>query len=176
MHVRPFSRALVATGFTILVAGLTAGCESPPGSDADLSKLAAAAPAQAKRPSALTIIDGPGGTRRVLANLDFLLSPDRNEAQLVFHASLNPDCSDVDGVDIKITLPPQHGTATVVHGPGYVAEVANTPYAKCMSSAHVGKRVVYRRDPGFVGVDQLTYDAYFPNGSSIEVHYKLVSQ
>ena len=160
-----------------LVAVLISGCApQSPGSDADLSKLAASAPASPRSPGPVTVVDGPGGIKRPLINLAFVLSPFRNEAQLAFNASVNGDCSDLDGIDIRITSVPRHGTATVMHGPGFTAFDAKSAMARCNSMPHVGRQVVYRRNPGFVGVDELTYEVYVPSGQSAVFHYKIVTQ
>lgn len=160
----------------LLLAAFLAGCANQPGSNADLSKLAAAAPPARRAPSPFSVVTGPDGSRRLLANVGFILSPMRDEARLELHASLNPDCSDRDGVDIRVTVPPQHGTATVRHEAGFLDLPPRSPNYKCIGQKHDGVRVVYRREPGFVGTDSLTYDVYFPSGVSYVIHYTIVSQ
>lgn len=150
-------------GLVILAASL-AGCTGSPSSDAHLSGLAPAAPAPAKLSSVVTLVD-----------LIFVMSPSHSDAQLQFYASVNPDCSDRGGDDIRIMTPPQHGSATVERGPGFTSFAPNSIYARCMIMQHVGERVVYRRDPGFTGTDELTYEVYFPTGHSNIVHYKITA-
>ena len=158
-----FSNYSTLEVLVVLVVGL-AGCTASPSSDADLSGLAAAARAPANSSSAVTLVD-----------LIFVLSPSRSEAQLQFYASVNPDCSDRGGDDIRIMTPPRHGSATVERGPGFTSFAQNSIYARCMIMQHVGERVVYRRDPGFTGMDELTYEIYFPTGHSNIVHYKITA-
>ena len=159
----------------ILTGVLVAGCDPQPGSNADLSRLAATASTPANPPGAVAVVDGPGGTKLLLINSVFVLSPDRDEARLAFYTDVNPDCSDLDGDDVRITVQPLHGTVTVVHGPGFASFPQNSVYARCTTMQHVGKRVIYRRGPGFAGADEVTYEVYYPTGQSLIVHYKIIS-
>jgi hypothetical protein len=75
------------------------------------------------------------------------------------------------GVTVTVTQPPAHGTVTVVAG----LNTAN-PHprfgtaGRCGGTLIMGKRVVYRSQPGFHGTDYVVYHYVSERGNKAEAH------
>jgi len=86
------------------------------------------------------------------------------------NAAINPDCSAVPGVTLKVLTQPQHGAATLTDGPVYVGFPVANPRSACNSRKVPGHEVTYQAAAGYVGHDRVVLQ-----GSSPEGHVRLVS-
>jgi hypothetical protein len=78
------------------------------------------------------------------------------------------------GVTVTVTQPPAHGTVSVVAG----LNTANpnprfgSP-GPCGGTQIMGKRVVYRSEPGFHGTDYVVYHYVSERGNRAEAHVNI---
>jgi hypothetical protein len=72
-------------------------------------------------------------------------------------------------VNVTITSPPLNGVASVKAGLSALPE--STPRAdstgKCAGAIMIGKYITYRSNPGFHGLDSVSYDAVNANGKTV---------
>jgi len=72
-------------------------------------------------------------------------------------------------VNVAITSPPLNGVALVKAGLGALPE--HGPRAEsagnCAGAIVIGKHVMYRSNPGFHGLDRVSYDAVNANGKKV---------
>jgi hypothetical protein len=80
------------------------------------------------------------------------------------NAAINPDCSAVPGVTLKVLRPPQHGAATLTDGPVYVSFPAANPRAACNSRKVPGHEVTYQAASGYSGHDRVVLQGSSPDG------------
>ena len=75
------------------------------------------------------------------------------------------------GVTVTVTQPPAHGTVSVVAGPN--AANPNPRFGtpgRCGGTLIMGKRVIYRSEPGFHGADYVVYHYVSDGGRRAEAH------
>lgn len=79
-------------------------------------------------------------------------------------------CSPV-GVTVTVTKPPAHGTVSVVAGLNRANPNPRfgTP-GRCGGTLIMGKRVIYRSEPGFHGADYVVYHYVSDGGHRAEAH------
>jgi hypothetical protein len=90
-----------------------------------------------------------------------------------FYAWLNPDCTAMGNVDIRVTKQPEHGsveTTTTTDLPGYPKESSRY---KCNQHKVKGTLVNYKSAEKYVGDDALDLLVLFPSGFAWEVHYDI---
>jgi hypothetical protein len=90
-----------------------------------------------------------------------------------FYTSLNPDCTAIRDVNIRVTKQPEHGsteTTTAINFPGYPKE---SSHYKCNDHKVRGMQVNYKSAEKYVGNDELELLVLFPNGFAWEVHYDI---
>lgn len=87
--------------------------------------------------------------------------------KLGHYADLNPDCSPVGDIVVRVTKSPEHGVVTVTMGEGYTNfRPQNTRY-KCNFRPTGGVNVIYVSNRGYSGSDSVALD-YF--GGGVEGH------
>jgi hypothetical protein len=93
--------------------------------------------------------------------------------RLDFLTSLNPDCSSLGFITVRIVEPAQHGNVAVDHGTGFPNYAQNNPRVECNKRQMEGTVVFYDPNSGFVGADSLTLEAISPSGGSLKRHYSI---
>ena len=78
------------------------------------------------------------------------------------------------GVTVTVTQPPAHGTVSVVAGLNRANPHPRfgTP-GRCGGTLIMGKRVVYRSEPGFDGTDYIVYHYVSDGGHRAEAHVNI---
>ncbi len=90
-----------------------------------------------------------------------------------FAYMLNPDCSSMGPIDIKITNQPQHGTIELSDEQFYSNYAQDNLRSKCNASKVPGTAVYYKSNDGFTGTDALDAVALLPGGYAQEIHYSV---
>ncbi len=93
--------------------------------------------------------------------------------RIAFLTSLNPDCSSLGFVTVRITEPPQHGNVVVDHGAGFTNYAQDNPRVDCNKDQREGTVVFYEPNSGFVGADSITLQFTPPAGRSRNWHYSI---
>jgi hypothetical protein len=91
------------------------------------------------------------------------------ERKLVFQASVNPDCSAMDGtVEARVVAAPSHGTIKFESGDAFPNYNASSPLAKCNNMKVKGLCAIYQSEGTFVGEDSATLLYLLPGGLGVE--------
>jgi hypothetical protein len=88
-----------------------------------------------------------------------------------FFTSLNPDCTTMGNVTIRVTKQPEHGTSEItaaMNFPGYSKE---SDRYKCNQQRARGMQISYKSAEKYVGDDAFDLLVLFPSGNAWEVHY-----
>jgi hypothetical protein len=88
-------------------------------------------------------------------------------------AALNPDCSPIGQVVVRVTKPPGHGTVSIYAGTGYTNFVSSNPRNACNYRPTPGVNVTYTSERGYAGPDTVDIDAVFPTGEERHFAFSL---
>jgi hypothetical protein len=75
--------------------------------------------------------------------------PSGKQRTLNFHIFTNPDCSIVEGMEIKKTQEPKHGTIEIVLGDGFSQYTKDNVRSKCNGRKLRGSVVNYKSSDGY---------------------------
>jgi hypothetical protein len=92
--------------------------------------------------------------------------------KLAHFADLNPDCSPVGDLIVRVAKNPEHGVVTLRRGEGYTSYGTQNPRYQCSFRPTSGMSVIYLSNPGYVGPDSLAVDV-FGGGSEGQQTYDL---
>jgi hypothetical protein len=87
--------------------------------------------------------------------------------------SLNTDCTPSEGYDVRVTQPPEHGTAEVVPVQRLFEYGKDNVRSRCNDRLSPGFALVYQSAEGYRGADQFDVLILLPSGRSREIHYSL---
>jgi hypothetical protein len=90
-----------------------------------------------------------------------------------FFTALNPDCTAMGNVNIRVTKQPEHGsteTTPTINFPTYPKAHSRS---KCNDHKVRGVQVSYKSAEKYVGSDELELLVLFPNGFAWEVRYDI---
>ena len=90
-----------------------------------------------------------------------------------FFTALNPDCTAMGNVNIRVTKQPEHGsteTTPTINFPTYPKAHSRS---KCNDHKVRGKQVDYKSAEKYVGDDTLDLLVLFPGGFAWEVHFDI---
>ena len=99
--------------------------------------------------------------------------PSGKPRTLNFHVFANPDCSTVEGMEIKKTQEPKHGTIEIVPGDGFPQYTKDNVRFKCTQRKLRGSVVNYKSSDGYKGPDEFEILILHPDGFANEVHYNV---
>jgi hypothetical protein len=85
----------------------------------------------------------------------------------------NPDCSPVEGYEVKTTLEPKHGKIEFVTSSDYASWSKDNVRFKCNEKKLRGTDWVYQSNDGYRGDDEFEVTIFTPNGTMVERHYNL---
>ena len=88
-----------------------------------------------------------------------------------FYVDLNPDCSAVGDINVRVTKQPEHGTVETVAATDYVKFPKENIRSRCNDHKVRGVQVNYKSAEKYVGSDELELLVFFPAGFAWEVHY-----
>lgn len=79
-----------------------------------------------------------------------------------FIAFINPDCTNIGYATARVTQPPAHGSLEIGHADDFGYWQPQNPRSECNKRRVPGVIIHYKAQPGFVGVDGLTYEIFGP--------------
>jgi hypothetical protein len=100
--------------------------------------------------------------------------PSGKQRALTFLAYLNPDCTVVDGMDIKKTKEPEHGMVEVIADDGFVSYVAGSIRAKCNEKKVKGLTLTYKSALQYKGPDSFEVLELTPSGFARQTTFKVI--
>lgn len=104
-----------------------------------------------------------------IPNLPLLRVVPKGEARAIaFYASLNPDCSVIGPVVIRVLTPPARGRLTVEAAEAFTRYGPGAPLAPCNSRKVPGTRLTYEAPEGFEGMDTFRILVINADGSGYE--------
>ena len=87
------------------------------------------------------------------------------DSMLAYEHAWDRDCN-AQETKITFTKKPAHGTVSIATGastiPDSVPRTGNT--GRCAGKTISGNQVMYKSDPGFQGMDAVSYVVAYPNG------------
>jgi hypothetical protein len=89
-----------------------------------------------------------------------------------FYAALNPDCSAIGDVNVRVTKQPEHGTVETVATTDYPPP-KETIRSKCNDHKVRGMQVNYKSAEKYVGSDELELLVLFPGEFAWKVRYNI---
>lgn len=92
--------------------------------------------------------------------------------KLAHFVDLNPDCSPVGDLVVRVAKNPEHGVVTLRSGEGYTNYGPQNPRYQCNLRSTSGMNVIYLSNLGYAGPDSLAVDV-FGGGSEAQQTYNL---
>ena len=99
--------------------------------------------------------------------------PSGTSRRIWFTTVLNPDCSVNNGLEIRTTKKPEHGTVEITSGEGFASYDKDNIRVKCNGKKYRGVSVTYKSSAGYVGPDEFEVLSLSPSGFGWEVHFRL---
>jgi len=88
-------------------------------------------------------------------------------------AYLNPDCSFGGYADVRVRVPPQHGTLAIEPGEGYTSYPANNQRYDCNRQKSRLIEIRYAPATGYTGADEFELRTVWPNGTAVSTKYAI---
>jgi hypothetical protein len=79
--------------------------------------------------------------------------------------SINPDCTSVGQVVMRITQPPQHGRVTIRNVRLFPNFASSNIRNICNTRRVPGVEAYYRPDAGYTGFDTVGFETIYPSGN-----------
>ena len=127
------------------------------------SKIAAVAMAGASL-AACQSMPAPSVARTALAGTPLLLG---------HWASLNPDCTSIGDVVLRIVKEPGHGRVAIALGNGYTFFLKDNVRNACNYKPSPGTNATYVAAPGYAGPDSVTLTGIFPDGAETQRTFEI---
>jgi hypothetical protein len=93
--------------------------------------------------------------------------------RMYFYADLNPDCSAVGDINVRVTKQPEHGTVETTASTDYVHFSKENIRAKCNQHKVKGMQVNYKAGEKYSGKDEFDLLILYPNGYAWEHHFDI---
>jgi hypothetical protein len=91
-----------------------------------------------------------------------------------FFTALNPDCTVMGEIEVRITKEPKHGKIeAVTDTDGYPNYPKTSNRYKCIEHKVQGTQVSYTSEANYTGNDAVDLLVLFPTGMPYEVHYNV---
>src|SRR5262249_19417774 len=84
-----------------------------------------------------------------------------------FFVATHPDCSTVDGYEVTVSTPPQHGKVEFEPSQEYASWSKDNPRFKCNEKKIRGTNWVYHSHEGYRGKDEFEITVYTPDGTAL---------
>jgi hypothetical protein len=79
--------------------------------------------------------------------------------------ALNPDCTSLGQIVVRIIEKPKHGEAEILHEEGFTAYGKEDQKYKCNEKRSEVINLYYKADEQFKGKDRLVAEYFYPNGA-----------
>jgi hypothetical protein len=86
---------------------------------------------------------------------------------------LNPDCSSIGEITIRVTSSPQHGQVSTVRAQDFPTFVNENPRSICNRRRVAGISLRYVSQRGFIGTDSFTVETFYPGGTLRQNEYTI---
>ena len=90
-----------------------------------------------------------------------------------FYVDLNPDCSAVGDINVRVTKQPEHGTVETVAATDYVRFPKENIRSKCNRHKVKGTLVNYKTAEKYTGKDEFDLLILYPGGFAQELHFDI---
>jgi hypothetical protein len=100
--------------------------------------------------------------------------PERKTFFFQYPPSMNPDCSIIGTVVVRILKPPKNGQLRVEEGSVYPNFPPENVRSKCNATAVTGVRISYEAPANFKGRETAEIEAIYPTGSYQKVRFVLI--
>jgi len=90
-----------------------------------------------------------------------------------FYADLNPDCSAVGDINVRVTKQPEHGTVETIVTTDYAYYHKENIRVKCNQHKVKGTLVNYKAAEKYSGKDEFDLLILYPDGFARELHYDM---
>jgi hypothetical protein len=90
-----------------------------------------------------------------------------------FYFDLNPDCSAVGDIGVRVTKQPEHGTVETVAATDYVKFPKENIRSKCNRHKVKGTLVNYKTAEKYTGKDEFDLLIFYPGGYARELHFDI---
>jgi hypothetical protein len=97
--------------------------------------------------------------------------PSGIKRSLVFYSYVNPECSVIEGTEIRKIQDPEHGTIEIVPEEGFLSWSKDTVYYKCNEKKIRGFTLYYKSSEGYHGPDRFDLLILYPYGFAYEQHF-----
>jgi hypothetical protein len=99
--------------------------------------------------------------------------PTDQKRQIDFLSSINPDCSPVGSIVVRVTEQPHDGKVLVENGTGFTNYPFENQRYECNKRKSEGVLIFYEPHPAFAGADSIMLDVIFPSGAEMKRHYSI---
>jgi len=93
--------------------------------------------------------------------------------QIYWSNNINPDCTPLGKVVVRIIKKPLNGNIEILDGEGYTSFKSDNQRFKCNEKPLPGKAIFYEPKPGFVGADQAELEYFLSNGVTRKLRMKI---
>jgi hypothetical protein len=90
-----------------------------------------------------------------------------------FYADINPDCSAVGEITVRVTKQPEHGTVETTGSTDYVHFSKENVRSKCNQHRVKGTLVNYKAAEKYTGKDEFDLLILYPDGLAREHHFDM---
>jgi hypothetical protein len=90
-----------------------------------------------------------------------------------YASSLNPDCTAIGNVNVRVTKQPEHGTVETVATTDYPHYAKENIRSKCNQHKVKGTLVNYKAAEKYTGNDEFDLLILYPTGFARELHYDI---
>ena len=90
-----------------------------------------------------------------------------------FYVDLNPDCSAVGDINVRVTKQPEHGTLETVATTDYVHYSKENIRSKCNQQKVKGTLVNYKAAEKYTGKDEFDLLILYPGGFARKLHFDI---
>ena len=99
--------------------------------------------------------------------------PAGEQRELAFFASLNPDCSAIGEMTLRLARPAEHGSVEIERGLGYTKYGRKDQRYACNRAPVEGYRVNYISQPDYLGEDSFEIQLFSPAGNYVLWKYDI---
>ena len=90
-----------------------------------------------------------------------------------FYVDINPDCSAVGDINIRVTKQPEHGTVETVATTDFVRFSKENIRSKCNLQKVKGTLVTYKTAEKYTGKDEFDLLVLYPGGFARKLHFDI---
>ena len=88
-----------------------------------------------------------------------------HQVRVLWAYSLNPDCTSLGQVVVRMTQPPQHGRVTTRSGRSFPTFASSNSHSVCNTRRVPGVEAYYQPAAGYAGSDAVSFEVMFPSGN-----------